>query len=364
MLLAPDSQAPTWASDWDQILLIEGPGPATLYAFTAMTAANPSSLRERIDRLAAGLAGAGLFGGGVVELVTVAVFPHGLSPEQRRGVTRVVPSTFYSGVRPATWAIDLPQGVVYTPSLIRRPEGSKLLRQALTEMHSGAHASESFEILEQRRSHQVQAFRGLMQGRQPVVTYGLIAINVLIYLLLSHGGGQESNSTLREFGAMSPRLVEDGQWWRLVSEMFLHASLPHILFNMTSLFAVGTLAERLYGSAKFLAIYLGAGLIGSLTSFGYAVATGNVDILAVGASGAIFGIAGALVTVRFQPSDVIPKQLRDRISSSMIPLIVISLGLASITQYVDNSAHIGGLLGGIALSFAFPLTRRVARVGP
>jgi rhomboid protease GluP len=139
--------------------------------------------------------------------------------------------------------------------------------------------------------------------------------------------------------------------------MFLHASITHILFNMVSLLAIGTLAERLYGSARFLFIYLGAGLLGSITSFVLALYGGNPGVLSVGASGAIFGVAGALVTVRFQQSDVIPLQVRQRITASIAPLIVISLVLAGLTPYVDNSAHVGGLLGGMALSFAFPLTR-------
>jgi rhomboid protease GluP len=167
-----------------------------------------------------------------------------------------------------------------------------------------------------------------------------------------------ADSTVRDWGAQSPSLIEHGQWWRLFTEMFLHASLTHILFNMASLLAIGTLAERLYGSAKFLAIYLGAGLIGSLVSFSYAVAQGNLNVLGVGASGAIFGVAGALMTVRFQHTDVIPAALRRRVSSSIAPLVLVSLFLAAVTPYVDNSAHLGGLIGGMALSFAFPLTKR------
>jgi rhomboid protease GluP len=135
--------------------------------------------------------------------------------------------------------------------------------------------------------------------------------------------------------------------------------VAHILFNMTSLYAVGTLAERLYGSARFLGIYLGAGLLGSAVSFGYAVVTGNLDILGVGASGAIFGVAGALITVRFQASDAIPESVRRRVSSSMLPLVVISLVMSFLTPHVDNAAHLGGLFGGMALSLLLPLTRSV-----
>jgi rhomboid protease GluP len=77
----------------------------------------------------------------------------------------------------------------------------------------------------------------------------------------------------------------------------------------------------------------------------------------VGASGAIFGIAGALMTLRFQRSDVIPLSVRQRISSSMLMLVVINLIVLAFTPNIDNAAHIGGLAGGMALSFVFPLVR-------
>jgi rhomboid protease GluP len=199
-----------------------------------------------------------------------------------------------------------------------------------------------------------------MRGRQPIVTYALIACNVAVYGLMMLQGGPDHEGVLRRFGALSPALVQQGQWWRLLMSIFLHASVAHILFNMTSLFAVGTLAERLYGSAKFLGIYLGAGLVGSVASVGYGFLSGNADVLGVGASGAIFGVAGALLTVRFHRSDVIPPRLRQRISSSMLPLVLLSLVFARVmAANVDNSAHVGGLLGGMALSFLLPLTRRV-----
>ncbi len=109
-------------------------------------------------------------------------------------------------------------------------------------------------------------------------------------------------------------------------------------------------------------IYLGEGLIGGLAIYGYAVSTGHLDILGVGASGAIFGVAGALVTVRFQSSEVIPRYVRERVSTSMVPMVVISLGMSYLIPHVDNSAHLGGLAGGMTLSFILPLTRRVSRV--
>jgi rhomboid protease GluP len=254
---------------------------------------------------------------------------------------------------------DLPGNQVLAGRFNRSPE-RVALQAAIHQARDGDVLDAQGVSAMQRESMQrTEAFYSLMQGRQPIVTYGLIVINVALYWLLYARGGPDSETALRAMGALSPILIEHGQWWRLFTAIFLHASVPHILFNMVSLFAVGTLAERLYGSMRFLAIYLGSGLIGSLTSFTYAVVSGNTNVLGVGASGAIFGVAGALLTVRYQRSDVIPQRLRQRISTSLLPLVAFSLIFAFLTPHVDNSAHIGGLIGGMLLSFVFPLLNEV-----
>lgn len=363
MLPANHNIGAAWTEGWDRILLLDNPGAATLYAFCALDEDPLVTARTRLDRLAAGVAGSGLISGaGPLQIVTVFAFPNGLQQTAFRSITRLAPSKYHPGLRPSSWVVDLVSERVFTGRRIKTRE-AELLRQA-------AAASGGIEILDadgvntlQRQHHlRTVAFYDLMRGRQPIVTYALIAVNVVVYLSLYLYGNPESEQTLRNFGALSPLLVEQGQWWRLLTSMFLHAGIAHILFNMTSLFAIGTLAERLYGSSKFLAIYLGSGLIGSLASFGYAVATGNLNVLGVGASGAIFGVAGCLLTVRFQQSDIIPQQLRDRVSSSLLPLVLISLIFAFLTPYVDNGAHLGGLAGGMALSFVFALDKRLSGV--
>lgn len=355
---ADAARAAPWASGWDQILLADGPGSQTLYAFTRV---NGGNVQEQLDRLAEGLSQNGVLGRSPVpvSLVAVAVLPHGAESRRIRGLTGLTPSRYYPGLRPSTWVVDLAGEKVHTGGLGRKAEGKDLIQQAASADSVQVLDAGGLDALQQRHVEQTQAFYRLMRGRQPLVTYALVAINVAVFLLMYTQGGPGNDATLRNFGALSPQLIEQGQWWRLVTAMFLHASVTHIVFNMVSLVAIGTLAERLYGNTKFLAIYLGSGLIGSLTSFGYSVLTGSLNILGVGASGAIFGVAGALLTVRFHSSDVIPKRLRNQISSSMLPLVALSLIIARLTPNVDNSAHIGGLIGGMILSFVFPLTRRV-----
>jgi membrane associated rhomboid family serine protease len=352
--------AARWFSGWDAILINEGPGTRSVYAFTRLNGG--ASFQEHLDRLAESVARSGILGGAPLNLVAIAVAPSGVDTRTRRTVTGAAPRTYFAGLRPSTVLVDLRQGEVFTPRFGRGAERATL-RAAIDQASEGVVLdAQGVSQLQRESVQRTQAFYALMQGRQPIVTYGLIVINVALFLLLYTKGGPDNEAALRDMGALSPALVEQGQWWRLCTSMFLHASVAHILFNMTSLFAVGTLAERLYGHLRFLAIYLGSGLIGSLTSFAYAELSGNTNVLGVGASGAIFGVAGALLTLPFQSSDVIPKRLRERISTSLLPLVVLSLIVAFLTPHVDNSAHLGGLLGGMALSFVFPLTK-TASVG-
>lgn len=341
--------AQSWLLEWDQVLAADGVGGPTVYAFSAMPSV-PGDLGSKVDSLAAGLAGTSLAEHGF-NLVTVSVLDGSVRPDRVSEARKAAPSTYYSGLHPYSWVVDLSTGSVRTGRRPGQPEGRELLERA-----ARGEALPDFGV---STADQLNAFRQLMQGRQPLVTYALVIINVGVFGLLYLHGGPQSDRALVDLGAIQPALIAGGQWWRLVTGIFLHASIPHILFNMMSLFAVGTLAERLYGSWKFLAIYMGSGLVGSLASLSYAVVTRNMDIVGVGASGAIFGVAGALITIRFHGSEIIPRRLRERVSTSMIPLVLLSLVFAFLTPHVDNTAHIGGLLGGMALSFLFPLTRQL-----
>jgi rhomboid protease GluP len=291
-----------------------------------------------------------------VNLVAVTAIREN-DPRRARAALKLAPTTYYGNLRPFAWVIDLESGDLLSPRRPGQPEGRQQLREAADLTSSAVDLNVMFAAQE-RHGEQLQAFRRLVQGRQPRVTYLLIAANVAMFLVVSAAPGQYT-SNLPHFGALIPERVLHGEWWRLLTAMFLHAGVAHILFNMISLFVVGSLAERLYGSLKFLAIYLGSGLIASLAGFAYSAATGDLLSPHVGASGAIFGIAGALMTMRFQRTDIVPLGVRSRISTSMLVLVVLNLVVLTFTPNIDNSAHIGGLLGGMALSFVFPLTRHI-----
>lgn len=361
-LLAPGADPAPWAVGWDQVLLGHAPGEETLFAFTRWSGQSTREMQERLDRLVTGLSQSGALHAAPLRLVSLVVLPEGATEREKGTLARLAPSLFVNGLRPVTWIVDLVSNQVAAGRRTGNPTELAVIRAAASKSAETMDAAQG-EVLRLQHSERMNAFHGLMRGRQPWVTYALVALNSAIFLLTYLGGsavsGETSAARLIAFGALVPQLVLDGQWWRLFTAVFLHASIQHILFNMTSLLAVGTLAERLYGSAKFIGIYLGAGLIGSVVSLAFAGMSGTLDVPGVGASGAIFGVAGALVTVRFQSSEIIPRVLRDRVSNTMIPLIGISLIFAYLTPYVDNAAHVGGLLGGMLLSFLFPLTRSI-----
>lgn len=351
---------PDWLEGWNDLFLLNVPGSAAIYAFTEVDEGGLETLRSRINRLADGLSRSRFSQGPRVGLVAVAVFPHGIEGRLARQVTGLVPSTYYASLAPRTWAVDLARSYVLTPRSLRPPEGRRLIEAAVRNEGRAAAGLDDPGSLQRASMARNQAFYDLMRGTQTIGTYALIAVNVVLFLLLYTQGGPTDNNALISLGAMVPSLVQSGQWWRLFTTMFVHGGIAHIAFNMTSLYVLGTLVERLYGNVKFLAIYLGAGLAGSALSFLHAIHSGGADVPYIGASGAIFGLAGALLAVRFQKSELIPEGVRSRLFSSVLPIVVLNLVWSALTPYVDNYAHIGGLIGGFLLSFIFPLAGRPA----
>ncbi|MEO5832373.1 MAG: rhomboid family intramembrane serine protease [Nakamurella sp.] len=198
---------------------------------------------------------------------------------------------------------------------------------------------------------------GSVLGRQPVVSIGLIVVNVVAFLVtMIQGGGESSlgSSTLFREGALSPMTVAAGDWWQLITSGFLHGGVLHIAMNMLSLYLIGIGLERVLGSARFAVVY-GLSLLGG--SVAVYLLTGP-DTLTVGASGAIFGLLGALL--------VIYKRLR----LDLRQLLVILALNAFITFSVSNiswQAHVGGFvvgaIVGAAMVYPPPANRRAIQIG-
>jgi membrane associated rhomboid family serine protease len=178
--------------------------------------------------------------------------------------------------------------------------------------------------------------RGAFEGTGALVTKSLVALNILIYVITAvqgNGLNRPGGSLFDNWKLLGP-LVAQGDWWRLITSAFLHASLLHIAFNMYFLWFVGSAVEEALGRGRFLLIYVVSGLAGSA---GALVNTPTRPV--VGASGALFGILGAALVLERQRNFVL--------GGSALALIVINLVLSFTLSNISIGGHIGGLIGGI-----------------
>ena len=179
------------------------------------------------------------------------------------------------------------------------------------------------------------------------VTQVILGANVMVFLAMVAASGPSLDFTgavTIHFGANFGPLTLSGQWWRLVTYMFLHGGLFHIAMNMWCLWNLGTLCESLYGRGTYAAVYLLTGVAGGLASVGW-----NPRVLSVGASGAIFGLTGALIASfalgEFSLSGISIKGTRN----SLLFFAGFNLFLGRMFPGIDNSCHIGGLVSGLIL---------------
>jgi rhomboid protease GluP len=180
------------------------------------------------------------------------------------------------------------------------------------------------------------------------------SVAVFIAMVLASGPSLDfSGQTMVHFGANYGPVTLSGQWWRLVTYMFLHGGLLHIAFNMWCLWDLGALAESLYGRWTFGAIYLITGIAGGLASIAW-----NPSVLSVGASGAIFGLAGALIASFYLGEFSLPKIAIGGTLRSLVVFAGFNLFFGGVVGGIDNACHIGGLVSGLILGAL------IARVAP
>ena len=188
----------------------------------------------------------------------------------------------------------------------------------------------------------------------PVVTWVLLAANVLVWLSAERAGGTENPEVLLDFGAMFSPLIAEGQYWRLFTAMFLHADLPHLAVNGLALLIFGQIVERAFGHVRFLIIYILAGLFGGVSSYIL-----NTIAIGAGASGAIFGVLGALAAYFvIQRRTLGSMAWRNLLGVSVLAAISLTYGL--LTPRIDNWAHFGGLVAGFALGLTLSPDYRMA----
>jgi membrane associated rhomboid family serine protease len=187
--------------------------------------------------------------------------------------------------------------------------------------------------------------RPLRLRRPRSVTTALIGLNLAAFLVEVVLGGLRNLDVLVRMGAMVPLLVAQGEYWRLLTAMFLHAGPVHLAFNTLALYLFGGLVESALGTARFLAVYLVAGLFASAASF----ALSPPGAVAVGASGAVFGLLGAWLAFNLRRRSLSLAQ--SNIQGALL-LIGINLALGFTVRGIDNVAHIGGLVAGVVAGFA------------
>jgi rhomboid protease GluP len=208
----------------------------------------------------------------------------------------------------------------------------------------------------------VESLVGLMRGpvRLTPATLLLVAANVAVFTaMLAFGAGlwHTANQVQLAWGANFGPATKDGEWWRLFTAMFLHFGIVHLGMNMWALWDSGRLVERLYGSARFLLLYVASGLAGNLVSL---VVQGDRAVSG-GASGAIFGLFGALlICLARERRRFDPHEFRWLFWGGAV-FALAALGFGFVVPGIDNAAHLGGLGAGALLGVA--LARALARVG-
>jgi membrane associated rhomboid family serine protease len=209
----------------------------------------------------------------------------------------------------------------------------------------------------QRASQPARQARRTIGGLEAPATVGLVALNVLVYLVTVYQGGGvgRPGGELFEKGALvGNAIAAHGEWYRLVTAMFLHASLLHLAFNMLALYWLGTVVEQALGSSRFLLVYFVSGIAGSAG----ALALSDPFAFTVGASGAIYGILGALLVLEYRATGTF--------AGPALGLIIVNLALSFAIPNISIGGHLGGLAGGILATFALAHFRyaRPRSLGP
>jgi rhomboid protease GluP len=225
----------------------------------------------------------------------------------------------------------------------------------------------------------LQRLRGSFRRFPPVTTslvLVIIAVHLLVGLddwLLGRSLTEQRTASLYDvflgarsiegsliWGANDVGGVSAGELWRLGASVFLHADLLHLSLNMLALFGLGRLIEAVYGSPRFLVVFLGTGLCGAALSFaGRApfVDAGEAASLSVGASGAVFGLMGAGVVYGRRFRAKLPEPVRQIFWRGLMPWIVLNVFIGISVPRIDNLGHMGGLFSGaiVAMLLGSPI---------
>ena len=272
-------------------------------------------------------------------------------------------------IEASTGRVELRRRWLYRPDGFNRRRLSRLARPRKGPKVSAAQALERLEAdLQTIRQSQEFFARADRAGQfsAPLLTYGLIAACSVVLAAMAVLEGftavqSPSPGLLFRWGALFGPAVRDGQWWRLLTCAFLHVGLVHFLFNMIALSIFGRLLERLQGRSRLGTIYLFSIVTGALASLWY-----HPAIVSAGASGGLFGLMGGIMALAIRHRRDFPPSLRKAIRKWLGTILFYNvLLMAALYHVIDNAAHIGGLLGGLAMGLL--ITRspvRAQRIRP
>ena len=222
-------------------------------------------------------------------------------------------------------------------------------------------------------------------SRPYIFSIVFLVANLFVFMLMWESSGMSSSvlwsafpeSVLLAYGAKTNYWIHHGQqYWRFVTPVFIHVNLPHVLINMYSLWVIGPWVEKLYGSAKFVVFWVATGIAGVLASYltvipgahpgligSFLIKTGDM-VPSAGASGALFGLIGVLFVFGLKYRRELPEGFKRAFGTGLLPVILLNLGIGFLGRgFIDNAAHVGGLLSGAALASVVSYKRPGARTG-
>lgn len=226
-------------------------------------------------------------------------------------------------------------------------------------LQCGAPTPIAFQVA--RESRTKRFFRAVLSRPAPF-TVVFLTVNVFFSILMYLSGGSENYSVLASYGAKINALVDRGEWWRFVTPIFLHAGPIHLFLNMYGLLLLGPYVEKLYGSAKFVVFWIVSGIAGVIASYLTVrpdLASGwlgsflfkATDNPSVGASGALFGLIGVLFVFGIKYRRELPEEFKRSFGIGLLPVILVNFAIGYAGRgFIDNAAHVGGFLAGIALA--------------
>ncbi len=208
-------------------------------------------------------------------------------------------------------------------------------------------------------------------SRPYIFTIVFLVANLFVFLLMWEASGMDYSvlwgqfpeEVLLAFGAKTNDLIQHGhQYWRLVTPIFIHVNLIHVLINMYSLWVIGPWVEKLYGSTKFVVFWVVTGIAGVVASYLTVVPGSHPGLIgsflikandnpSAGASGALFGLVGVLFVFGIKYRHELPEGFKRAFGTGMLPIILLNLGIGFMARgIIDNAAHMGGLISGAAFA--------------